>query len=160
MAKHVQSLLLKIIRRDFPPDAKGKHPSQRTMSKKLGLSQPVISAIKRWQPGKGKSVNVGIGALIALSDYERISIDAVLGRELPLATQQRQEQLDRIIEKSEELAQLLDLEQYGPRTKIGKLREEIRTLGRIAKQQKTIDERERAVNEMRPDIRLKASGDS
>lgn len=148
MVAHVQGVLKEIISRDFMgPD--GKPVAERTMASRLRMTQNQINNIRNWHKDSKKPPNIGTGALLALSEYTHQSIDVILGRELPLPWQQRQEQLDEIVAKSEELLALLDpIVPFSPTSKVGKLRAEIQRLGAAARQQKVMDERVLHVNEM------------
>lgn len=154
MAKHVQGVLRAIIARDFTR-ADGTTIAERQIGKQLRMSQPQLNAIRNWDPGpdpkKPRPCNVGLGALIALSAYTHQSIDAILGRELPLAVQQRQAQLDAIVAKAEEITRVLAEQStfyFGPKSKVGKLRDEIQRLALAARQQRAMDERVKHVNTM------------
>lgn len=135
-----------MVQEDFL-GADGEPIPQRKIAKRLGLSQSQFNEIRK-ADGKG----AGVHALIALSKYTHMSIDALLGRELALPTQQRAEQLEALVGKVDELLRLL--EEAGisltPGSKARKVQEEIRRLGAAARHERREDERLRTINSKTP----------
>lgn len=164
MSRHLKNELLDVIKRDFT-DENGKPVAERVMEAKLGISQSVINAIRNWEPGDDpenpRPINAALHTVMALADYKRTTIDAVLGRELPPEVQDYEEKLIKIMEKAEEVTRLLDKHStfhFGPHSRIGKLREEIQTLARIARTNKAAADRVKAINAMPSSTRTRKVG--
>lgn len=134
MAKHVQSAFLAYVAENFTR-SDGTTMPERVIAKALGISQSQVNGLKQ---GKG----AGVHALLALSRATNQTVDAILGRELPLPVQQRQEQLDRMIELHDRLVQTLRGQgfEFGPASKPGKIFAEIQRLRNLAVGQKHLDE--------------------
>lgn len=78
-AKTVQAAVRALIQRDFTKQD-GSSKSERLIAKAIGMSQPQLNAIRNWDETKSRAPNIGVNALIALSEYTGASIDALLGR--------------------------------------------------------------------------------
>jgi hypothetical protein len=164
MSRHLQNELNEIIKRDFTKED-GKPMPERVMEEALGLSQSAINSIRNWKPGEDPENPRPIGAalytVMKIADYKKTTIDAVLGRELPPEVQDYEEKLLKIMEKAEEVTKLLDRHStfhFGPHSKIGKLREEIQKLASIARQNKALADRTKAVNAMPSSVRTRKVG--
>jgi hypothetical protein len=132
MALHLASEIEKLIASDFTIN--GKAMPERAIGQRLGITQSQLNGLR-------KGTGAGWHAVLALSRYTHQSIDVLLGRELPLPVTQRQEQLDRMIELSDQLMTSIGEHfSFGPSSKTGKIWAEIQRLRALAIGQKHLDE--------------------
>lgn len=149
--KHVQAEFNRIVRRDFT-DAEGKRWAERRIAKALNLSQPQVHVMLQ-----DECKGFGVNALIALASYENTTVDALLGRSLPLPTEQRGRQLDEIIERVDELKTLLQERGFAwsPSSKAGKIWAELERAKIRAIAEKHHDAKIRRANDP---VRRRAAG--